>query len=166
MIITPPNSRINISNQEINIGGNIIERVGNDMPEKAIKFLGIYLDEHISWKHHIKYINGKISRSLFAIKQLKNYLPLTSLRNLYIALIHPHILYGILLWGNAREKYLNKTILLQKRAIRTISKASYNSHTEPLLKSNSVLNVRDLYEYQMLIFWYNYENNKLPNTFR
>ena len=46
-------------------------------------------------KRHMNEINKKVSRALFSIKQVKNILPLESLRTLYFALIHPHLLYEI-----------------------------------------------------------------------
>ena len=44
-------------------------------------------------------MNSKISRAIFAIKQLKFTMPVEILKTLYFALIHPHIAYGILAWG-------------------------------------------------------------------
>ena len=40
----------------------------------------------------------------------------------------------------------NIKLLLQKRAIRAINKAKYNSHTEPLFKRSKILKLNDLYE--------------------
>ena len=40
----------------------------------------------------------------------------------------------------------NIKLLLQKRAIRTINKANYNSHTDPLFKRSKILKLNDLYE--------------------
>ena len=80
---------------------------------------------------------------MFVIKQVANLLKVASLlRNLYLALVHPHINYGILSWGNAGQ-HLRKTITLQKRAIRTINKANYNSHADHLFRSSQVLKVSD-----------------------
>ena len=37
--------------------------------ENATKFLGIYLDEHLTWNHHdVTQLNKKVSRALFSIK--------------------------------------------------------------------------------------------------
>ena len=50
-------------------------------------------------------------------------------------------------------------------AIRTINKANYNSHTEPLFKKTSLLKVTDMYEYQVVLFTHDYETHKLPISF-
>ena len=97
--------------------------------------------------------------------QVKNILPVSILHKLYFALIHPHISYGILSWGNAGKTVLQKTTTLQKRAIRMINKKSYNSHTDPLFRSSKILKIQDLYNYQSAIFMFDYTRKKLPNSF-
>ena len=83
---------------------------------------------------HLIYVKNKISRALYDIKQVKKFLPKDSLKALYLALIQPYILYGILIWGNTNSSILQKTVSLQKRAIRIINNVGYNNHTAPLLK--------------------------------
>ena len=49
----------------LQLDGNIIER------EISLKFLGVILDEHLTWKKHIQLIENKISKMLvFFIKQV------------------------------------------------------------------------------------------------
>ena len=45
-------------------------RIGIGFEEESTKFLGVISDELLTWKQHINYINNKISKSLFAIKQV------------------------------------------------------------------------------------------------
>ena len=63
---------------------------------------------------------------------IKCSLPNDSLRTVYFSLIHPHLTYGILAWGNGPANLLNKTTILQKRALRAIYNKKYNSHTDPV----------------------------------
>ena len=79
---------------------------------------------------------------------------------LYFSLVHPHLSYGILAWGNANSAVLNNTIKLQKRAIRIINNAGYNSHTDPLFKISGILKVKYLYQYQTTQFMFDYNNNR------
>ena len=106
-----------------------LTRIGNNCSETSTKFLGILIDENLSWKQHISYLNSKISRTLFTINQVKHFLPYDSLTKLYSTLVESHLSYGIMTWGNASECAKYKILLLQKRAIRAINKANYNSHT-------------------------------------
>ncbi len=123
-------------------------------------------DESLSWEFHLKSVNKKISRALYTIKQVKNLLPKDCLRTLYFSMIHPFITYGILAWGNANTSVLNKTIMLQKRAIRTITKSAYNSHTDPLFKQMKILKLTDQYKYEAALFMHKYINNRLPISFK
>ena len=101
-----------------------LSRICEDCDEKDVKFLGLLLDEHLTWKHHIAYINKKISRALFSIKQVKKLLPLESLKTLYHSLVNTHLSYGILVWGHASQSILRPIILSQKRAIRMTNNAN------------------------------------------
>ena len=99
------------------------------------------------------------------IKQSKQFLPPDSLKTLYHALIQPHLTYGILAWGNAKQSVLNRTVILQKRAIRMINNVPYNTHTEPLFKKNKILQLKDLYMNEALLFMNSYLSNQLPRSF-
>ena len=152
-------------NKHLLINGIPLKRIGNDCTDSSVKFLGITIDEHLTWQKHLAQVNSKISLAMFAIKQVKHILPRDILKNLYFALIHPHLSYGILAWGNANQTILRKTKMLQKRAIRTINKAAFNSHTDPLFHSAQILKLDDLYQYSSALFMYDYINNNLPRSF-
>ena len=164
-VIKPHSKRCNLADMSLKIDGTQLTRIGNDCEETSTKFLGIHIDDSLSWKNHISNVNSKMARAIFAIKQVKKFLPYESLRTLYYALVHPHLSYGILAWGNANSSYINKTFLLQKRAVRTIHNAPYNGHTEPLFKSSGILKLTDLYEHQTVLFMYDYYTHRLPPSF-
>ena len=52
--------------------------------------------------------------------------------------------------------------MLQKRAIRAIPSAGYNAHTEPLFTFYNVLKVEDIYNYRLLILYYNLKHRNVP----
>ena len=130
------------------------------------KFLGIYLDTHLTWKRHIERISAKICSAIFAINRARNFLSKHALRCLYFALVHSHLTYGIHVWGNSMT--IIKIITLQKRAIRTINKVWYRSHTEPLFISNQIQKFEDmtLYTMQISLFVYDLNNDLLHKSFR
>ena len=128
----------------IHIDNISLTRIGNDCEERAIKFLGMFIDEHLTWKSHISHVNAKVSRSLFVVNQAKNIFPKSCLRTLYFSLIHPHFSYGVLAWGSASLTKLKSSIMLQNRAIRNINRAKHRAHTEYLFKSSQILKLTDL----------------------
>merc|ERR1712137_757574 len=119
-------SNKNLEQIEIILDSTPLERV------KFTKFLGVLIDESLTWKTHIDCLSKTISRNIGIINKLKCFLPDHILKTLYCTLILPYLNYGILLWGNTCKSYLDKLIKLQKWAIRTISNAHYRSHTNPL----------------------------------
>ena len=102
IVLRPRHMKQNFSLHTVHIGDTVISRIGNDCIEKTTKFLGMHLDENLSWKYHINEVNKKVSRALFSIKQVKKILPLHCLRTLYNALIQPHLSYGIIARGYFR----------------------------------------------------------------
>ena len=57
MLIKSPGRQIATNKFNVWIGKSKIDRIGNNMPEKAFKCLGIYIDETLTWKHQITYVN-------------------------------------------------------------------------------------------------------------
>ena len=53
----------------------------------SIKFLGVLLDENLSWKGHIKYAENKISKNIEILYKARDYLSKESLLLLYYAYI-------------------------------------------------------------------------------
>jgi hypothetical protein len=165
IIIRPRQKQCDLTGLKIYINNSELNRIGTDCDEKAAKFLGISIDEHLTWKYHIAHVNSKVSRSLFAIRQVKHILPSTSLKTLYFSLIHSHLSYGLLAWGNVNQSALHRSIILQKRALRTINNANFNSHTDPLFKSSGILKLKDMYEQQVILFVFDYLSCNLPSSF-
>ena len=99
------------------------------------KFLGLFIDEHFIWDHHIEHCKKKVSRGVYAINMPKHLLSQIHLKTLYYSLIHPYLLYGIRLWGDTYQKHVKKLERVQKRAVRAIMGAKYNDPSTPLFKT-------------------------------
>jgi hypothetical protein len=89
----------------------------------------------------------------------------SALVTLYFSLIHCHFNYAIEIWSCASTSIINKLYLLQKNAIRIISHAKYNAHTEPLFKKLNILKLPDLINVAKVKFMHNFVYNKLPSSF-
>ena len=131
----------------------------------STKFLGVIIDENLTWKNHIDTVSKTISRNIGMLTKMKHYVPGYILYSLYCTLVVPYINYGILIWGNTCKTYLDKIFKLQKWAIRTISLEHYRSHTGPLFEKHSILNVFDSFKLELGVFMYKHQTNLLPKTF-
>jgi Reverse transcriptase (RNA-dependent DNA polymerase) len=143
-----------------------IARISIHSSTPAIKFLGVYLDPKLNFKFHLTQIANRISKSLYVIQASKNILSEKSLKNLYYALIHSHLIYGIHVWSAAASSNLTHLEKLQKKAIRIINKAKYNSHTEPMFKDCKILPLKYLILYFKILFMFDFANDLLPESFK
>ncbi len=89
-------------NNVLKIGDKPLER------ETVTQFLGVFIDERLSWVDHINYVKRKKLSGMFAINAVKSFIPARILRMLYYTLVYPHILYGITLWSAVYEIHLSK----------------------------------------------------------
>ena len=82
----------------------------------------------------------------------KHYLPVYTLRPLYFSMINSNLNYGILVRGYSCQHWIK----LQKKAIRIISGRKYNAHTGALFKTLDILTLDDLFNLNILKFYYKY----------
>ena len=165
MILKKRSMSIPNDNLRLAIGKEEIERVGDEFPTKHFKFLGLLIDEHLSWAYHVDYVHGKISSGSYVLARAKHLLPSNIKMTIYNSLIKPHLEYGLLTWGGLSDHKLNKLLIVQKKAIRSVAGKPTNTHTAPLFASFEVLRLRDLFHHSCAIFMYQYINNYLPDSF-
>ena len=119
---------------------------------KSIRLLGVYLDSNLNLSEHCKHIHRKISRSLYSLNLVKNILNKDCMKLVFNAHVQSHLEYCCNILGMAPEKYLKPLKIVQKKAIRIISGASYNEHTPPLFKENKILPLAELINYNIFKF--------------
>ena len=74
-----------------------------------VKFLGITVDNTLSWKQHIDTITPKLNKACYVIRRSKLYLSNNALKMVYCALFHSVMSYALIFWGNSTRVnvYLN-----------------------------------------------------------
>ena len=81
------------------------------------------------------------------MSKLKHFLPQSAMIKLYYALVHPHLLYGFIIWGQTFPSYLTKLSTLQNKAIKLSCGGSNQDHVTPYFKEFGILKLtylRDL----------------------
>jgi len=142
-----------------------IERIYNEGAVTSFKLLGVLFDEFLSFDDHVNGICKKLSKSLFCINRIKNFVKKESLLMLYYAMIHPHINYCLNIYSCANKTTLNRLRLKQKEAIRIVANAGYRDHTEPLFRRLNVLPLDQLISFSVLKFMHSFKFNLLPFPF-
>ena len=102
------NRQIDYAPYSVNIGNFSLERVN------SLKFLGLYLDEKLTFREHCTHVGNKISRSIGIMYRLREYLSLNCLKMLYNSLVYPYLFYCNIIWGGTRTSYLQPILILQK----------------------------------------------------
>ena len=68
--------------------------------------------------------------------------------------MYPYLVYCNLVWGNTFEIHLKPLVILQKKVIRVINGADFNSHTNNLFHSNRILKLKDINVFLQAIYMY------------
>ena len=133
----------------------ILERV------EITKFLGVLIQENLNWNSHIDYICNKISRTTGILSRLKHYIPKYILRIIYNSLCMSYISYAVTVWGGSSNESLKRLKVLQKKGIRHVCNAKYNSHTDPLFKNCNILKFDDLNKLSCIKLMYKKTQGKI-----
>ena len=128
----------------------------------SFNFLGLTINEYMTWSDHSAKIANKISRTLGVMNRLKRFLPFSVMKLMYDSLILSHLQFGITCWGFES----NRLIRLQKRALRIMTNSKYNAHTEPVFKELCLLKLGDIFDIQCMKFFFKFKNETLPKYFR
>jgi hypothetical protein len=80
------------------------------------KFLGVTMNNTLSWNNHIDLIMKKLSKACYIIRNAKTYMSVSALKVIYYAFFRSVMSYGIIFRGNS----LHSSIIfrIQKKAIR------------------------------------------------
>ena len=144
---------------QVKLGDTNLQKVS------STNFLGVIIDENLTWKSHIDGILKTIARNVGVLNKLKCYIPKRVLNSLYCTLILAYVNYSTIVWGNTYHSYMDKIFKLQKWAVRTISNSHYRSHSAPLFQNLIILNVYDTYNLEVGVFMFRHFT-QLPNGFR
>ena len=156
----------------------------NDMPglyidsfpvkkTRSTKFLGVIIDEDLSWQPHITALRRKLNYAAATLNRIKDSVPSHLHKDLYYTLFESHLTYCISVWGDAANFRTTSLWLAQKHCIRILfgDKEAYTEkfmtcararpysnqflgsafyqleHCKPLFKEHNILNFKNLYTY-------------------
>ena len=132
---------------------------------EVTKFLGVLLDQHLSWKYHINHVVKKVSKTIGIISKARFFLYSKSLLSLCYTLVYPCLSYCTIAWCLSYPSKLNRILYLQKRIVRIICGAENLAHTAPLFRTLNILDICNINAFFVACFMYSYHNNLLPRTF-
>ena len=135
---------------------------GTKIPKvSTTKFLGVWIDDCLNWKHHTNKLIIKLQKNIWLLKQSGNFLDTTTLKILYYAQIFSTIIYCIGVWGNhISADQLNKIQKIQKKCVSIICKRTHMNEIN--YKNLQLLNIKDIIKLENLKFAYKLNKNLLP----
>ena len=139
------------------IAGTVIER------KHVVRFLGVLVDDKLTWSNHIAAIKAKMSKYIGVIFKLKSIIPVTARLTIYNSLVQSHLNYCSLIWGTTCKSNIDKLFSTQKKAIRGVMPGYANNyykegnlptHTKPFFTTRGLLTVHNIILKNILIFFH------------
>ena len=159
MLLSP--NRTSIPDVNIQIAGTTIER------KTEARFLGVIVDEKLTWTSHITALKAKMMRYIGIMYKIKSRLPIKVRLQIYQSFVQSHINYCSLIWGFAAKSHIDALFSKQKQGIRAIMPGFVNyyfkegalpQHTKPFFSEHEILTVHGLIVYNSIILMHKVKN--------
>ena len=134
-------------------------------PKHEIKYLGITIDEHLTFKTHINVMNSKLKRANTLLALSRHYLPSSLLKQIYYSQFHSHLSYGCQVWGQT-PALISQTTILQKKAVRLMTFSPVDAPSSPIFKELKILKLNDIITTNNIIFVHKTLNGMTPSHFK
>ena len=128
------------------------------------KFLGIIVDDRLSFCKQINQTISKISKTCGVLRRLFNVVPSNVIKTLYYSLVYPYLIYGLPVWGSGNLTPLNRLRSLQMKCVKLISPITY-IQSDLLFKELHMLVFDDIYKYVILLKFFQYKNYSIFKYF-
>ena len=89
--------------------------------ENVTKFLGVLIDENLSWKQHINIVSTKLSKSIGILYKSRGIVKQPLLKQLYFSFVHCYLNYANIAWTSPYKSKLERLHRHQKHTARIIS---------------------------------------------
>ena len=140
---------------ELKLDSNIIPLV------HSTKFLGIHLDDKLTWNEHYNHLLLKITRNMNMLKTSKKFLSTNAKKLVYYGHIFSHLNYCNSIWGSmlSNEK-INKLQKLQNKCIHLIDNS--NLPLEEKFCTHKIIRINELIKFESSKVGYKVVNKLLP----
>ena len=132
-------------------------------PVDFVKYLGMYIDKHLNWNQHIHELSKKLSQANGILSKLRYNAPIEVCIQVYYALFYSNLIYGCNAWGVTSEENIQAIEILQRKCVRILTFAPFNSHISNETFINlKLLKVRDVIKFFQLKLIYDFQCTTLP----
>ena len=131
-----------------------------------IKFLGLHLQENLSWRLHMEHVLTKVRCRLSIVRKAKSYLNQESLLILYHTMIMSHILYCMTVWCHDNKTIVQKLQRSVNNFIRIIFYLKIREGVVGPMKFHKFLTINHLMMKKTSKFMFHFNNNRLLLVFK
>ena len=128
------------------LGDAIVEQV------EMVKFLGVHIDEDLTYNAHVDILLSKLSSSLFVLRRLRYICHLEARLIAFHAIFQSHVGYCLLIWGATSAENLKAVFVMQKKALRLVLHLKRNASCKTLFTAHGIFTVYAQYVYQLLVY--------------
>lgn len=132
----------------------------------AIKYLGVTIDNHLTWNKQIQYTADKIRKLIWVFRKLRYVADIKILMSTYKALAESVISYCIPVWGGAAKSYLITLERAQRALLKVMFFKPIRYSTHELHTFYKILTTRQLYILKCIIKTHNNLPYTAPQTLR
>lgn len=129
---------------------------------RATKFLGVLIDEKLTWMDKISSVANKISKVIGVLYKCRNLVTKEAMITLYNSLILPYFMYCCPVWVNTYKTKLQPLVIIQKRALRLICNANRFCHTNGLFHATGIFKFHDIVNLSTAVVMYQAYHSMLP----
>ena len=147
-------SKLTTKKQDLVLRQNKIEQV------ESIKFLGVYLQKHLTWSRYINYLIFELRSILGTVIKVKSLLSKRSLLLLYHSLINSQLYYCILNWCYGNKTLVKRLEPLCYKFVELVSGINSSSSVCDIMKENNFLTIDQLLTKELIVFMFRQKNGK------
>ena len=125
-----------------------------------IKFLGLTIDDTLSWKQHIEQVLNKMCTVYYAPRNIKHIVPIDTLRVIYFAHMLSITRYGIIYWDSS--SYASKVFILQQKIINIVTNTRPRDSCREVFKCMEIMTLYSQNTYSLVL--YTIDNKHLFDT--
>jgi hypothetical protein len=128
-----------------------IEYSGKYIEESVnTRFLGLQIDNHLSWSNHIDKLIPKLGGACYAVRCMFHISNTEILKSIYLAYFHSIMKYGIIFWGNSSHS--KKLFTLQKRIVRLMAGVKPKNSCKNIFKRLEILTLPCEHIFSLMVF--------------
>ena len=106
----------------------------------------------------------KLSPAIGQMARLRTVLSNSALRDVYFAIFHQHLQYGIAAWGFTSATNIKRIDTLQRKAIRLINMTKLSTNLDPIQKTLRIIKMSDLRDFEVAKFIHRMKSKRRPTS--